>query len=536
MTTRATKPKHEDDLLSGWESMPERVPSVMKADTPVVTRTLAMVSLLLTALGTIALVASARGWPYLIGPGWGFAALVVGIAGLLYHAFRDREAQFRRIYGAVALFLVIVAVALRILPIGGGLGALFLPYGVPSLGVAWVLLLAVIRNEEDQAWRNLLLLVLAAAGALQMAGGIIGGTISQNYLLGEGLVLMLLGLLYIAGFIGMQSLDSPIGYRTGQIVGMVGAGILLIAVVRSALPQLLYRFGFRELPPTEDYFVPAGVTFMSIGLLYWLVSAGIRSENQFVVLTRRELAAFFYSPIAYLVIFGWMLISWYAYWQWVNDLLFMMQRGAMLQGGAGGIPEPIVRSAFFSLVPVIGHMFVVPILTMRLLSEERRSGTLEVLLTAPVREHTVVLSKFVACLVFYLVSWIPWFICLAAFRIIGGEAFDYKPLMSFFLTLVCTGTGLVAIGVFCSSVTRNQIIAAVFTFGAMILYLAALFGYHRLPQGTVWSEVLHHLSIYDLWDDSLSGYVTPRYLFVHLSIAGFFLFLTVRLLDARKWS
>src|SRR5438874_12989983 len=95
--------------------------------------------------------------------------------------------------------------------------------------------------------------------------------------------------------------------------------------------------------------------------------------------------------------------------------------------------EPIVQYFILDWPPVICVIFIVPVLTMRLLSEEKRTGTLEVLLTAPVNESTVVLSKFLACLILYLVLWAPWGLFLVALRIIGGQPFDYQALMSFFI-------------------------------------------------------------------------------------------------------
>src|SRR5260370_40137114 len=97
--------------------------------------------------------------------------------------------------------------------------------------------------------------------------------------------------------------------------------------------------------------------------------------------------------------------------------------------------EPIVQHYVFGFIPVVLLIFMVPILTMRLLSEEKRTGTLEVLLTVPVNETTVVMSKFLAALIFFLLAWLPWGLFLIALRIQDGKPFDFLPLLSFLLAL-----------------------------------------------------------------------------------------------------
>jgi ABC-type transport system involved in multi-copper enzyme maturation permease subunit len=181
-------------------------------------------------------------------------------------------------------------------------------------------------------------------------------------------------------------------------------------------------------------------------------------------------------------------------------------------------------------------IFVVPVLTMRLLSEERRTGTLEVLLTAPLDETTVVLSKFFAALIFFLVLCLPWGLFLVGLRVQGGEPFDYRPLLSFFIALAATGAGFLSMGLFFSSLTRNQIAAAVLTFVGMVALTLVYFLQTDLPLSSTAKVFLNYTSYLELWRDSLGGTLSPRYLIFHISAAIFWLFLTVKVLEARKWS
>ena len=208
--------------------------------------------------------------------------------------------------------------------------------------------------------------------------------------------------------------------------------------------------------------------------------------------------AYFCSPVAYLVIFGLAFIFGFHF------LLFVQQISSGVRGES--LFEPIVERYIMNFFPVIAIVAIVPVLTMRLLSEEQRSGSLEVLLTAPVNESSVVLGKFLAAWVFFLIAWSPFFLYMVAFRIFGDESFEYRPLLSFFLALAINGAGFVAIGLFFSSLTSNQIIAAVLTFAAMLFavgfyWLTAMFTTGGLQ------EFFAYMSFLELWSETQPGLV-----------------------------
>ena len=115
-TSRAIKPKRDDSLMSTWESMPERAPSIERPDKPVVARILAMVGLFLFVIGGIAVSYPLwRTGSAPIGFGWGFFFGSIGLCFLLFHAFAEHDMQFRRVYAFAGLGLVIVGVALRLI-------------------------------------------------------------------------------------------------------------------------------------------------------------------------------------------------------------------------------------------------------------------------------------------------------------------------------------------------------------------------------------------------------------------------------------
>ena len=200
--------------------------------------------------------------------------------------------------------------------------------------------------------------------------------------------------------------------------------------------------------------------------------------------------------------------------------------------------EPVVLYFYLgTLYGVFMLVFQVPALTMRLFSEEKRTGTYEVLMCAPVSETPVVISKLLAALAFYMLIWAVWLVFLLDLRVETGKAFEYRPLISFYLALAATGAAFLAMGLFFSSLTRNQIVAAALTFFGMVAWImSALRDRPDLPEESTRYTVLQHLSFVHLWIESLQGRLHLRDLIIQLSMAVFWCFLTVKVLEARRWS
>jgi ABC-type transport system involved in multi-copper enzyme maturation permease subunit len=529
------------ELGSSWRPPRETAPSTVRAEDPTLARWLGLVGLMLVTLGTVALTASALGYASRISPIWGSVFSIFGLALLLFHAAVDHDLQVRRTYGVLGYLWLVAAVLVSVLPIKSApAGAYFLPYGFTAFVLAFLFLLPFARNETEVGWKRVVTAVFGVVGLVLAAVGFIGGNISENFLLGAerlapfGVLLIILGLVYLWAFIGLQGLSSNLGYRAALALGVVGALVALIALGRSILPPLFYRWNWISTHP-QPYLVPSGLLLTVLGFLYFGVSIGLCSERSLVVMFRRELSAYFYSPIAYIVLFSFAIVSWVLFWQFV-----VLIRDLSAQGQA--LPEPVITQYLLAWFPVIAVILAVPVLTMRLLSEEQRTGTLEVLLTAPVSESMIVLSKFFAALVFYVLIWLPWGLCLIALRVEGGQPFEYRPLLSFYLMIICSGAAFLSIGLFISSLTRNQIIAAVLTCMAMLLWTITFFIRRALEEQTggvsthaAWVAVLTHVSFLDLWVSSLQGEITPKFYLFPLSVAIFFLFATTKALESRKW-
>jgi hypothetical protein len=465
-----------------------------------------------------------------------------------------------------------------------------LPWGVGAGLLGLMFLLPFTRHETDPFYHGLAVNTLLGVGAVLTAGSVLGGLAKPEFLVGPGLALAILGLGFLCAYLGQVDTSEGMGYTVAFALGAFGAAVAVYAIARSAVPTMLYEgpavlrkadnrvdawlvaarvlvgLAFAGLaaygvkgrhplwlkstlvalgvagvaviayssttrapmasPPTP-FLVPSGVLLTAIGVLYLAVALGVCSDNPFVTLTRRELSAYFLSPIGYMVLGGMAASQWIGYWEFVGQL----DRSAR----GSSVPEPIVRYYMFSLFPVLALTLQIPALTMRLFAEEKRTGSLEVLLTAPVTETSVVLSKFVATLIFFMVSWVPAALFLVALRVEGGQPFDYRPLLSFYVALLANGAGFVGMGMFFSALTRNQIVAAVLSFVGMLGFILFLFIGESLGIGQTARIFLGKLSYLSMWREALGGQLPIKDVLLWVSMAVFWVFLTLKVLEVRKW-
>jgi len=236
----------------------------------------------------------------------------------------------------------------------------------------------------------------------------------------------------------------------------------------------------------------------------------------------REFRAYFFSPLAYIVAALLLVINGVVFWlivSYLNDPRATI--GAPLRLFFG-------QTFFFWLVIV----FVSAVLTMRLLSEERRSGTIEVLMTAPVTEDQVVIGKFLAALGFYVFLWLP----TLAYPILLAyySEVDWGPVATGYIGIVGIGSLFLATGILASALTRSQLIAAVITFAVLVFMIIVGF-LDNLFTDDSWRQLLGYLNLMQHMDDFGKGVVDTRRLVYYLSATVLLLFLSARALEAKKW-
>jgi ABC-type transport system involved in multi-copper enzyme maturation permease subunit len=519
-----------------WQAPMEVAPSAVEDSVPVVARWIGAIGLALVVLGGVAVLTSLWGRANIIGPQLGGFFLFLGVGGLLYHAANDAELQIRRVYLVLAMLLLALGAGLSVLPMlfkSDPSATRFLPWGLPCFLLGLLFTMAFVRNETEAKIRDIAVYAVGGLGAVMaVVGFLFSNVYPATFLLPYGVLLVLLGLGFLWAFVAFRGVADDLGYWVGLGIGAVGLVFFLIALGRSGLPPLLERMHVLG-PGSPRFLLPSGLVLMVASGLYVALAAGLCSDRQFVVLVRRELGSIFHSPLIYLVLVMFVFLGEYMY---LDFLGFLLQ----LNPATGAItprqvPEPVVSMYIADVFPIITVLMLVPVLTMRLLSEEHRTGTLEMTFTAPVDEWVVVLSKFTAALIFFLLVWLPWGLYLADLRAEGGTSFDVLPLIGFFVAVLFTGAGFISMGLFFSSLTRNQLIAAVFTFVGMLLLLAFAWARNLFFVPDALKTAMGYIAFLDKWRSAIQGKLAVRDLIVYLSMAVFWLFLTVKVLESRKW-
>lgn len=242
--------------------------------------------------------------------------------------------------------------------------------------------------------------------------------------------------------------------------------------------------------------------------------------SAFLALLRRELRASFSSPLAWALLTVFLLVQGYSFYLYVQ---LMSQPGA---------PHGAAMQLFFggSFLYWLFVIVIVSALTMRLIAEERRSGTLESLLAAPISETSVVAAKYVGAVLLYLFLWSPTLIyVLAVARLAGDQGLGAGAVASAYLGTLLCGAACIAIGLLASALARSQIVAALITFAALslLLLLAPLELFVSHPD---LKALLAHLNLFDQLDDFARGIVDSRPLVLHLSLIIFCLVAAIRAL------
>lgn len=251
----------------------------------------------------------------------------------------------------------------------------------------------------------------------------------------------------------------------------------------------------------------------------------------FYPILKKELKSYFVSPIAYIVITIFLVISGYFFYSgFAFYNLLSMQAASSPYGALGlNITEGVLRPLFLNLSIVM--LLLMPGLTMRLFAEEKKLGTIELLFTYPVRDGEVLFGKFCASLLaFALMLFLSGFYLI--FLFLYGEP-EYGPIITCYLGLFLMGTSLISLGILTSSLTENQIIAFVTAFGAGLLFWVIGWASH-FTSPTV-GQVFSHLSIIEHYDNFTKGVIESKDVIFYISFSILCLFVTLRSLESKKW-
>jgi ABC-2 type transport system permease protein len=248
------------------------------------------------------------------------------------------------------------------------------------------------------------------------------------------------------------------------------------------------------------------------------------------VIWRKELNSYFVSPIAYILLTMFAVIFGFFFW---NALRYFVLIGMEEQMRGQGMPmnlnEQIIRP-LLSNASVIG-LFFIPMITMRLFAEEKRTGTIELLATSPIRDVEIILGKWLAALTLYA-SMLLFTALNFAFLFKYGNP-DWKPLAIGYLGLLLQAGGLLAIGTFISTLTRNQIIAGAATFGICLLLwvLEWVSGYET----ATWAQVLAYMSVITHFESFAKGVLDMKDAIFYVTVIFLGLFFTTRSMESLRW-
>ena len=236
--------------------------------------------------------------------------------------------------------------------------------------------------------------------------------------------------------------------------------------------------------------------------------------NRAVTIARREFLGYLFSPIAY-----------------VAMTLFLLAAGLLFRKDFEPGQPATMRTIFDWMVWIL--VGIIPLLCMGLIAQEWASGTIESLMTAPVSETDVILGKFFGSFLLFLLLLVPTLFYVILLRVYGNP--DYGPIFSGYLGIILVGALFISIGLFCSSLTRSQIVAAVTTLAILTLITILPWWLSAEVNLRPWLRTVAEQTVFRRYTDFSKGIVDIGNLVFFIATTGVFLFLTVKVLESRRW-
>lgn len=251
--------------------------------------------------------------------------------------------------------------------------------------------------------------------------------------------------------------------------------------------------------------------------------------NNILAIAHKELKAYFSTPIGYIVI-GFFALLWG--WFFYVMLMYFNQQSLQLGGLEGGnvdMNQQLIRPLFLNASVIL--LFVLPLVTMRTYSEEKRSGTIELLLTSPVTDVQIIIGKFLGAMTLYGAMLAITMIHMGVLLQMGNP--ELKIIGIGYLGLLLMGGCFISIGLLISSMTKNQIVSGMITFAVFLLLW--VINWPASFAGPTTQNILNYLSITDHFDDFTKGVLDTKHLVYYFSVMAFGLFLTARSVDTERW-
>jgi ABC-2 type transport system permease protein len=251
-------------------------------------------------------------------------------------------------------------------------------------------------------------------------------------------------------------------------------------------------------------------------------------------LVEKEWRHYFGSPIAYVALGMWTLLFGFFYAVIFSKFLEYSGRSMQMEMGGGpklSLNELVIGQVLHNMAVVA--LFILPMLTMRLFAEEKRSGTIELLATSPITDWQLVLGKFFGALALYALmigSGFVNFLLLWSYAVVKPE---WKPVITGALGLLLVGAAFIALGLFLSTLTRNQIIAGIVAFGLALVFW--ILGWLDSPASGPVMKLIAYLGITNHMEDMMKGIIDLKEIVFYLSFTGFGLFLAHQSVESQRW-
>ncbi len=253
--------------------------------------------------------------------------------------------------------------------------------------------------------------------------------------------------------------------------------------------------------------------------------------SNILAIANKELRSYFASPIAYIVIGMFALL--YGFFFWSILRYFVSQSMQMGQFGMGpqtmNVNQMLIRPLLQNVTILV--LFVMPMVTMRTYAEEKRSGTIELLLTSPLTDFQIIMGKFTGAMTLYAIMLLVSLVPLATLFAYGRP--EWQPIVTAYLGLLLLGGCFISLGLLISSITSNQIVAGMVTF-AVFLFLWVITWIGSFSGPTV-DGLTKYVSIIEHFDDFGKGVIDTTHLVYYVSFITFGLFLTAKSVDSERW-
>jgi ABC-2 type transport system permease protein len=247
-----------------------------------------------------------------------------------------------------------------------------------------------------------------------------------------------------------------------------------------------------------------------------------------IAIAHKELRSYFSSPIAYIIIGFFALPFGVFFYLYLGA--FVRQSLQMAQyGGSMNINQQVIRYVLQNASVII--LFVMPMITMRTYAEEKRSGTIELLLTSPVTDLQIIIGKFLGALGLYVAMLLVTVLYVGILFVYGNP--EWRPLIAAYLGLLLMGGAFLSLGLLISSTTNNQIVAGIVSF--VVFLLLWIIGWFAESAGPTVGNITRYLSITEHFDDFSKGIIDTKHVIYYLSLITFGLFLTSKSVDSERW-